>query len=214
MKKAKRALVFLLALLLLAGVAAAQENIIEGDINKAAGDLEILRGTMVNGNVTVNMGEVDILGTVNGNVSNNMGQITVHGEVNGSGSQHVQADHGQCHGDVVAHGRGDRKSCRRQRESGTWCGQIRARLPAVDAVSASVFRRAGNVSSRGKGDYYRNRSRMLIASNGRLAPSEVGGGFMLKRAWLRLPGAGGLNRGSRRAQRGRDRFPSDYFRSR
>lgn len=91
MKKAKRALVFLLALLLLAGVAAAQENIIEGDINKAAGDLEILRGTMVNGNVTVNMGEVDILGTVNGNVSNNMGQITVHGEVNGN----VEANMGQ-----------------------------------------------------------------------------------------------------------------------
>ncbi|MGB4213520.1 MAG: hypothetical protein WBK64_01565, partial [Dethiobacteria bacterium] len=91
MKKAKRALVFLLALLLLAGVAAAQENIIEGDINKAAGDLEILRGTMVYGNVTVNMGEVAILGTVNGNESNNMGQITVHGEVNGN----VEANMGQ-----------------------------------------------------------------------------------------------------------------------
>ena len=55
MKKATWALLLSLALLLLAGSAAAQENIIEGDINKAAGSLEILRGTTVNGNVTVNM---------------------------------------------------------------------------------------------------------------------------------------------------------------
>ena len=104
MKKATWALLLSLALLLLAGSAAAQENIIEGDINKAAGSLEILRGTTVNGNVTVNMGEVLILGTVNGKVNSNMGQVTVHGEVNGS----VEANMGQVlitgtvSGDVVA----------------------------------------------------------------------------------------------------------------
>lgn len=91
MKKFKWALLLCLALLLLAGAAFADEDLVEGDINKAAGSLEIPRGTTVNGNVTVNMGEVEILGTVNGNVESNMGQVTVHGEVNGN----VEANMGQ-----------------------------------------------------------------------------------------------------------------------
>lgn len=104
MKRFKWAVLLSLTLLLLAGGASARENVIEGDINKAAGSLEIPRGTTVNGNVTVNMGEVEILGMVNGNVDSNMGQVTVHGEVNGN----VGANMGQVliigsvSGDVVA----------------------------------------------------------------------------------------------------------------
>lgn len=104
MKKTKWALLFLLALLLFAGGAAAGGKVIEGDINKAAGSLEIGRGTTVNGNITLNMGEIEILGTVNGDVDSNMGQVTVHGEVNGN----VEANMGQVlilgsvSGDVVA----------------------------------------------------------------------------------------------------------------
>ena len=51
MKRFKWAVLLSLTLLLLAGGASARENVIEGDINKAAGSLEIPRGTTVNGNV-------------------------------------------------------------------------------------------------------------------------------------------------------------------
>jgi hypothetical protein len=80
----------LIILVALSGMAAA-ESVVEGGINKAAGSLEVPRGTTVNGDVTVNMGEIVILGTVNGNVSGNMGQITIHGDVNGD----VDANMGQ-----------------------------------------------------------------------------------------------------------------------
>lgn len=62
---------------------AAEEVIVNEDINKTAGDLEISRGTVVNGNVNLNVGEMSVLGVVNGNVSSNMGQVGVDGEVNG-----------------------------------------------------------------------------------------------------------------------------------
>ncbi len=91
MKKMKWAVLLLLALVLLGTGAGAGGNVIEGDINKTAGSLEIGRGTTVNGNVTLNMGEIEILGTVNGDVDSNMGQVTVHGEVNGD----VEANMGQ-----------------------------------------------------------------------------------------------------------------------
>ena len=81
----------LLLALVVAGAAGAQGNVIEGDINKAAGSLEIPRGTTVNGNVTLNMGEIVIFGIVNGNVDSNMGQVNVHGDVNGN----VEANMGQ-----------------------------------------------------------------------------------------------------------------------
>lgn len=85
--------VLLLCLVVLwpAGAAAAQGNITEGDINKSTGSLEIARHTTVNGNVTVNMGEITVLGVVNGNVTGNMGTIRVNGAVNGN----VEANMGE-----------------------------------------------------------------------------------------------------------------------
>ncbi len=75
----------LLVLLLPAGLVLAQEGaVIDEDINKTAGDLEIDRGTTVNGNVTLNVGELKVLGIVNGNVNSNMGQVIVDGDVNGN----------------------------------------------------------------------------------------------------------------------------------
>lgn len=158
MKKMKWALLLSLALLMLAGGAVAQENIIEGDINKAAGDLEILRGTTVNGNVTVNMGEVVILGKVNGNVSSNMGQVTVHGEVNGD----VEANMGQVlitgrvSGDVVARmgevivegavGGNVEASLGALRVRGTVGGNVESGLGEL-RIPGEVL---GNVNSRGK----------------------------------------------------------------
>lgn len=62
---------------------AAEEVILNEDINKTAGDLEIPRGTVVNGGVNLNVGKLSVLGIVNGNVSSNMGQVRVEGEVNG-----------------------------------------------------------------------------------------------------------------------------------
>ncbi len=90
-KLIKCAALSLIIMLAAAGMAAAQENIVGGGINKTAGSLEVPRGTTVNGDVIVNMGEIVILGTVNGNVSGNMGQITIHGDVNGD----VDANMGQ-----------------------------------------------------------------------------------------------------------------------
>jgi len=58
-------------------------EIIDEDINKAAGDLEIPAGTAVNGNVTLNLGKLTVYGTVNGNVDNNLGEVKVIGDVNG-----------------------------------------------------------------------------------------------------------------------------------
>ena len=78
-------LVLLLGLLFLParGLMAVEEVVISEDINKTAGDLEISSGTIVNGNVNLNVGELSVLGVVNGNVSSNMGQVRIEGEVNG-----------------------------------------------------------------------------------------------------------------------------------
>lgn len=138
MKKLRWSVLVCLALLLLAGGAAAGGDVIEGDINKAAGSLEIPRGTTVNGNVTVNMGEVEILGTVNGNVDSNMGQVTVYGDVNGN----VEANMGQ----VLIRGnvRGDVTA--RMGEvivEGAAAGNVKAELGEV-VISGTV---AGNVDS-------------------------------------------------------------------
>ncbi|UNC91398.1 polymer-forming cytoskeletal protein [Candidatus Contubernalis alkaliaceticus] len=74
----------LLAVLLLTGTAAGQGTVINEDINKTTGSLEIPRNTTVNGDVTVNMGEIEIDGIVNGDVINNMGKVSVFGDINGS----------------------------------------------------------------------------------------------------------------------------------
>lgn len=66
-------------------------EIIDEDITKAAGDLEIPTGTAVNGNVTLNLGELSVYGIVNGNVDNNMGEVKIIGDVNGD----VEANLGQ-----------------------------------------------------------------------------------------------------------------------
>ncbi|MBW6464067.1 MAG: hypothetical protein K0B84_07765 [Firmicutes bacterium] len=79
------ALLVLMLLMFPAGLAGAQNGTaINEDINKAVGDLEIPRGTIVNGNVTLNIGELTVLGVINGNVNSNMGQVTIGGDVNGN----------------------------------------------------------------------------------------------------------------------------------
>lgn len=80
-----------LVLLPVSSLTASTLVIIEEDINKAAGNLEIPDGTSVNGDVTLNLGELVVAGVVNGNVKSNMGQVTIDGYVNGN----VEANMGQ-----------------------------------------------------------------------------------------------------------------------
>ncbi len=88
----KKRIVFLTALFALAAmlgfmplafVGAESDVVINEDINKAVGSLEIPRGTTVNGDVTLNLGELYVLGIINGNVNSNMGQVTIDGDVSG-----------------------------------------------------------------------------------------------------------------------------------
>ncbi|MDW7738925.1 MAG: polymer-forming cytoskeletal protein [Bacillota bacterium] len=76
--------VFGLSLLIPAAAIAQGESVINEDINKAAGSLEIPRNTTVNGNITLNLGELTVDGIVNGNVNSNMGQVTINGDINGN----------------------------------------------------------------------------------------------------------------------------------
>lgn len=69
----------------------AQDTVIQEDMHKAFGNLEVPLGTTVMGDVMASMGEVVIRGTVNGDVKANIGQITVTGDVNGN----VRATMGQ-----------------------------------------------------------------------------------------------------------------------
>ena len=80
----KWVLFILLTVLLLTGTAAGQGTVINEDIIKTAGSLEITRNTTVNGDITVNMGEIEIDGVVNGDVVSNMGKVSVYGDVNGN----------------------------------------------------------------------------------------------------------------------------------
>lgn len=77
------ALVVMLGFIPLAVVVAESDVVINEDISKAVGNLEILRDTTVNGDVTLNMGELNVLGRINGNVNSNMGQVNIDGEVSG-----------------------------------------------------------------------------------------------------------------------------------
>ncbi len=96
-KNLKLTVLAVLVLILLVGLlttgvfAEAEETVINEEINKTAGELIINRNTVVNGNVTLNLGELIVDGTVNGNVNNNMGQVTINGDVNGD----VEANMGQ-----------------------------------------------------------------------------------------------------------------------
>lgn len=94
MKKVSMAMIFfilILAFCFLQPVFAGDDSVINEDINKAAGNLVIPRNTTVNGNVTLNLGELSIFGVINGNVYSNMGQVIVDGDVNGN----VEANMGQ-----------------------------------------------------------------------------------------------------------------------
>ena len=96
-KRSKKLLTGVLILVLILGAVvagsagAATETLINEDINKAAGNLEIPSSTTVNGNVTLNLGELTVLGVVNGNVHSNMGEVSIIGDVNGN----VEANMGQ-----------------------------------------------------------------------------------------------------------------------
>lgn len=78
-------LAFGLALILfpIEAVKAETLEIIDEDITRAAGDLEIPAGTSVNGNVALNLGELTVYGIINGNVDNNLGEVKIIGEVIG-----------------------------------------------------------------------------------------------------------------------------------
>jgi hypothetical protein len=113
---------FFYAGLLPAGLVAAEnEIIISEDINRAAGELVINRNTVVNGNVTLNLGELTIDGIVNGDVSSNMGEVTVNGDVTGN----VEANMG------------------RVMVTGNVSGDVRSRLGEIE-ISGSV---GGNVDA-------------------------------------------------------------------
>ncbi|MGM0651557.1 MAG: polymer-forming cytoskeletal protein [Bacillota bacterium] len=88
-----RFLFFVMVLILLtASPGFAEElEIIDEDIEQSSGSVTISEGTAVNGNVTLNMGDLEVNGLVNGNVQNNMGRIVINGDVQGD----VSTDMGQ-----------------------------------------------------------------------------------------------------------------------
>ncbi len=80
-----------LIILIASPVFAETMEIIDEDIEQAAGSITISEGTAVNGNVTLNMGDIEVNGVVNGDVKNNMGRIVINGDVQGN----VSTDMGQ-----------------------------------------------------------------------------------------------------------------------
>lgn len=78
-------------LLVVSPVLAETMEIIDEDIEQAAGSITISKGTAVNGNVTLNMGDIEVNGVVNGDVKNNMGRVVINGDVQGD----VSTDMGQ-----------------------------------------------------------------------------------------------------------------------
>ncbi len=90
-KTLKLALLISVIVLIAWSAAAAQDSIINEDISKTAGNLEIPEGTTVNGNVSLTMGDLIVDGDINGDVSSNMGQILINGEVKGN----VESDMGR-----------------------------------------------------------------------------------------------------------------------
>ena len=89
----KKSVLFLLVMLLAfcgAAIPAAAE-VIDEDIIKSIGDLEIYKDTTVNGDVQVNIGSMKVRGTVNGDVGADMGEVDISGSVTGN----VKADMGK-----------------------------------------------------------------------------------------------------------------------
>ncbi len=80
----------------------AAEEVLDEDIKKSVGELEIPEGTTVNGNVSVDTGSLEINGVVNGDVKAALGSVTVNGEVNGNlGAEMGSVDiAGEVSGDV------------------------------------------------------------------------------------------------------------------
>lgn len=123
-------IVIIVALLSVGSAGAVEEVIINEHINKAAGSLEIPGNTQVNGDVTLNLGELTVLGVINGNVSSNMGQVNIIGDVNGD----VEANMGQ----IVI--------------SGNVGGDVRARMGEVivdGSVGGDILADLGAVSVSG-----------------------------------------------------------------
>ena len=139
-----------------AGAAAAPDHVVDGDINQSTGSVEISRHTTVNGNVTVNMGEITVLGVVNGNVTGNMGAIRVNGAVGGN----VEANMGEV--DI----------------NGSVAGNVKARMGEVSvdgSVGGNVEADLGSVVIRGSvgGD--------VISGLGEVrVPGEIRGGISSK----------------------------------
>jgi cytoskeletal protein CcmA (bactofilin family) len=80
------------------------EVVIDSDINKTAGSLEIPYNTKINGNVTMNLGDLIVIGLINGNVFSDFGQIDIIGVVNGNVETNmgqIKVD-GEVGGDVKA----------------------------------------------------------------------------------------------------------------
>lgn len=73
----------LLFILVMSGLASAREGNVSNNIDRSAGNLEIPRGTTVDGNVSLGAGDLTVRGTVNGDVYVSLGQVSIHGAVNG-----------------------------------------------------------------------------------------------------------------------------------
>lgn len=137
-----RAAVFILFMMLIVTpfnqAAAESEVVINEDIHKAAGNLQIPGSTTVNGDVTLNLGELNVSGLVNGNVNSNMGQVTIDGDINGD----VEANMGQ----IIINGNVGGNVLARMGEvvvNGSVSGNLTADLGEVD-VDGSV---GGDIAS-------------------------------------------------------------------
>ncbi len=78
----------------------AGSNVVNEDITKSIGDLEIFKDTTVNGNVKVNIGSLNVKGTVNGDLTVDMGEVDISGSVTGN----IKADMGKVDIDGTVNG--------------------------------------------------------------------------------------------------------------
>lgn len=73
-----------LVILVITGAVYAQGNTGGSEITRSAGSLNVPRGTIVDGNVSLGAGELTVNGIVNGDVYGNLGQVNIYGIVNGN----------------------------------------------------------------------------------------------------------------------------------